>query len=270
MSISSDSAEQFVRLSIDETEFVLKITGSAIKNIVTALYVASKDTNSKKGKARLKTMLKSEKEIKIFSIRKSDMKVFASEAKSYGVLYCVLKNKQHEDFDDMIDIMVRAEDAPKINRIIERYKLNTLDKATIESTIEKAITQENSNKDLSDNIPDLDVEKKDIGDSLIEDIMSKPIKKEKNQLPLEEIMTEKSSQLENSLMNKSKSEGTINSSEKRSVKKDLIEIRESQKAKEEMKKLEKEKSVNIQNPMQLNGNLSSNLSRENKNKENVR
>ena len=254
MSIASDSAEQLMRLYIDETEFILKISGVAIKNIVTALYVASKDTSSKKGKARLKTMLKSEKEIKIFSVKRSDMKVFATEAKSYGVLYCVLSSKQNRVMDDMVDIMVRAEDAPKVNRIIERYKLDTVDKATIESTIQKERANETKTDDLGENAPDLDVEGKDIEDSLIDDIFSKPIKKEEKSLPLEEQETEKSPQLENSSMSKSKLEGATKPPEKKSVRKELEEIREEQRIENELKK--SQKGLNLQNPIQLNEILS--------------
>lgn len=253
MSIASDSAEQLMRLYIDETEFILKISGVAIKNIVTALYVASKDTSSKKGRARLKTMLKSEKEIKIFSVKRSDMKVFATEAKSYGVLYCVLSSKQNKAIDDMVDIMVRAEDAPKVNRIIERYKLDTVDKATIESTIQKERV-ETKTDDLGENAPDLDVEQKDIEDSLIDDIFSKPIKKEENSLPLEEQETEKSPQLENSSMSKSKLEGATKPPEKKSVRKELEEIREEQRIENELKK--SQKGLNLPNPIQLNEILS--------------
>ena len=65
MNTSSDSAEQLIRLYLDGTEFTLKITGSAIKNIAVALYTISKDTSKSKGKARLSKMLRSEKELKI-------------------------------------------------------------------------------------------------------------------------------------------------------------------------------------------------------------
>ena len=136
MSTSSDSAEQFIRLCLDETEFALKITGSAVKNIVAALYVISKDTSSKKGKASLSKMLRSEDELKIFSIKKEEMKIFAREAKTYGVYYTTLINKNNKSVDSMIDIMVGAKDAPKVNRIIERFKLTTVDKATVEKAID--------------------------------------------------------------------------------------------------------------------------------------
>ena len=254
MSVSSDSAEQLIRLYIDETEFALKITGSAIKNIIAALYVISKDTSKSKGKARLSKMLKTEKELKIFSVKKDDMKIFAREAKSYGVLYCALVNKKNQNIDNMIDIMVRAEDAPKVNRIIERFKLDTVDKAVIKSEIEKEKAEETGNieqeNDLSDSSKDLGVETKDVDDQMIDDIFSKPVKKEEKELPLES-QTEKNSPSELSSTNKDKLEGTIKNPEKKSVRKELREIAESQKIKEESKNIEKDKIKSIENPQPI-------------------
>jgi len=50
-------------------------------------------------------------------------------------LYCVLKDK--DAGDGLTDIMVRAEDASKINRIFERFQLATVDVGEVRSEIEK-------------------------------------------------------------------------------------------------------------------------------------
>lgn len=254
MSTSSDSAEQFIRLCLDETEFALKITGSAVKNIVAALYVISKDTSSKKGKASLNKMLRSENELKIFSIKKEEMKIFAREAKTYGVYYTTLINKNNKSVDSMIDIMVGAKDAPKVNRIIERFKLTTVDKVTVEKAIEqnKMIDMSTGKpKDVSENAPDIGVETKDVEDSFIDDMFSKPSQKADNHSPLES-QTEKNNPLENFSMSKSKSEeGATKPAERRSVMKELKEIKENQKAEEELKKAQRDIGSNMQSPIQL-------------------
>ena len=223
---SSEAAEQVVRLSLDGTEFVLKIAGSATKNIIAGLYAVSKDTSNKKGKVRLGKMLRSGKELKIFSIKKEDMKTFSKEAKSYGVSYCSLVNKRNKDIDGMIDIMVPAEDAPKVNRIIERFGLNTVDKATIKSEIEKEIEKNNSEspKDLSENKPDIGFKTKNKEDIIMMEDKKNPLEKH---------------QSENSLANKNKSEGTINKSKKKSVKGELFEIEKVINARKKSKRREK-------------------------------
>jgi hypothetical protein len=62
----------------------------------------------------LEGLLRSGKELKVFAVRNEDLNKFAMEAKRYGVLYCALRDKK--SLDGMCDIMVRAEDASKINR----------------------------------------------------------------------------------------------------------------------------------------------------------
>lgn len=235
MSISSDSAEQLIRLYFEGAEFLLKISGSATKNIVAALYAMSKDKKASKGKTRLVNMLKSDKELKIFSIKKNEMKIFAKQAKGYGVLYCALINKKNKNFDDMIDIMVRAEDAPKINRIIERFNLTTVDKAKIvQDEINKELQEKG--KDISENTPDKGIEEKNVDDKMIDDIFSEPSQKEEKLVPLvEEIQKENLS--ENfSEIKRPLSDGMIKPIEKKSVKKQLVQYKAEEKLENEMKK----------------------------------
>ena len=235
MSISSDSAEQLIRLYFEGAEFLLKISGSATKNIVAALYAMSKDKKASKGKTRLINMLKSDKELKIFSIKKNEMKIFAKQAKGYGVLYCALINKKNKNFDDMVDIMVRAEDSPKINRIIERFNLTTVDKAKIvQDEINKELQEKG--KDVSENRPDKGIEEKNVDDQMIDDIFSEPIQKEEKLVPLvEEIQKENLS--ENfSEIKRPLSDGTTKPIEKKSVKKQLDQYKAEEKLENEMKK----------------------------------
>ena len=127
MNTSGDAAEQIVRLSLEGTEVALKLTGSAAKNIAAMIYAVlkNKDKTKIKGRQRLTAMLKSGKELKVFSVSEEHLKQFAAEAKRYGVVYCALRGKG-KSADGLVDIMVRAEDASKINRIVERFKLVTV------------------------------------------------------------------------------------------------------------------------------------------------
>lgn len=242
MSTSSDSAEQIVRLSLEGMEVVARISGAAAKNVAVALYTVMQDKQQTKGKTRLNNMLKSEKELKIFSVKKEDLKVFCKQARGYGVLYCALVNRKNKNIDDMVDILVRAEDAPRINRIVERYNLSTYDKATIQSEIEKE-RMNNNDKDLSENIPDIGEEKANIDDAMIDDIFTKPIAKEENvnQNP-SAAKTEKSPPLEHSLESNSSSEGVSKPVKKESVRKKLQDIKAEQKIEAELKETQKSKS----------------------------
>ena len=135
MNQSGDAAEQIVRLSLDGVEVAAKITGTAAKEIALLLIAALKNPKLKpRGKARLVSMLKSGKPLEIFSVKESDLQKFMQGAKQYGIVYCVLRNTKNSP-DGLVDIMVKADDAPKISRLVERFKFATVDKGRIESEI---------------------------------------------------------------------------------------------------------------------------------------
>ena len=74
---------------------------------------------------KLTRMLQTGKPLKIFTISKADLKVFAKEAKTYGITYCAIRDKKSKEVDDMVDVIVKEEDASRINRIVEKFKLTT-------------------------------------------------------------------------------------------------------------------------------------------------
>ncbi len=139
MNHGGDAAEEIVRLSLEGFEVAARLSGSAAKNVALLLVSVLKQEQKTKGKARLTNMIKSGKELKVFSIPNKDLKKFTEQAKRYGVLYCVLRDKNTKGDDVPVDIIARAEDASKIQRIVERFELGKVDKATIVQEAQKAI-----------------------------------------------------------------------------------------------------------------------------------
>ena len=137
MSESSEAAEQMVKMSLDGVDVGLRLTGKAAKEIAVLIYTVITSKEQTSGKAKLKNMIKSGKPLTVFSIKKEDLEQFQKEAKTYGILYSALIDKNNKDMDGMVDIVVRKEDAPRINRIVERFKLASFNKADIVSDIEK-------------------------------------------------------------------------------------------------------------------------------------
>ena len=136
MGYSGDAAEQVVRLSLETGEVAVKLAGEGAKQLAILLYAILREQKKTKGKTRLTNMLRSGKELKVFAVKDSDLQLFCREAKKYGVLYCVLKDR--DATDGLTDIMVRAEDASKINRIFERFNLATVDMAEVRREIEQS------------------------------------------------------------------------------------------------------------------------------------
>ena len=82
MNTGGEAAEQIVRMSLEGFEVAAKITGAGAKNIAILLYSILKEEKKTKGKARLSSMLRSGKELKVFTVKNDDLKTFTQEAKS--------------------------------------------------------------------------------------------------------------------------------------------------------------------------------------------
>lgn len=228
MNNSGDAAEQIVRLSLAGAEVTLRLAGSAAKNLAAALYAVFKnrDRNKIKGRQRLAAMLKSGKELKVFTIDEEHLKQFATEAKRYGVVYCALRGKE-KSADGMVDVMVRAEDASKFNRIVERFHLATVDTASIRHDIE----QSRAEKGSTPTAPAQNQPVRSEEDRLLDDMLSAPVQKEEMSNPTA-ARTEKSppSAPISEMPNKA-AEGAAKSAEERpSVRQELREIRTARQA----------------------------------------
>ena len=130
MNPGGDAAEQVVRLSLEGFEVAARLSGAAAKDVALLLASVLKEQTKTRGKARLTSMLRSGKELKVFSLPQKDLQKFTKQAKRYGVLYCVLREK-NQNGSAPVDIIARADDASKIQRIVERYKFVTTDKAAV-------------------------------------------------------------------------------------------------------------------------------------------
>lgn len=161
MNASGDAAEQIIRFSLEGAEIALKITGAAAKNIAAMIYaiVKNRDNTKTKGRQRLSAMLKSGKELQVFTLRQQDLKQFTQEAKRYGVVYCALRNKRSTK-DGMVDIIVRSEDASRINRVVERFKLAAVH--TISNEQEREISKTEKDLEPSDASPSHNPEKEPV------------------------------------------------------------------------------------------------------------
>lgn len=256
---ASDSAEELIKIYLDGIGFTLRIVGEGSKNLIAFLIAMSKDNRQTKGKTRLNNMIKTGKELKIFTIKAENLKKFSQEAKKYGILYCVLADKKNEKIDGMVDIMVRQEDASKVNRIAERFNFEKVTTATIkQESQENNVVKETQEKSKDEQMADeLLAEPKEL-----EEIENSSENSPSN------TKTEEESQLENFSDTKNKLEennGLYNNG-KKSVKKQLEQIeqelnetreientgiKEKQKSKHVKEKQEKNKPKHMKEPKHL-------------------
>lgn len=229
MNTGGDAAEQIVRMSLEGFEVAVKITGAGAKNIAVLLYSILKEEQKTKGKARLTSLLRSGKPLKIYTLKNDDLRKFAQEAKKYGVLYYAMVDRKNKDPKAEVDILAPIEDAAKISRIVERFKLAAVESDTIVTKTEKSKEEKTGQPE-----PDIGVQEKAEKDKLLDELMGKPIQKEENAQNPSLAKTEKSPQSEPiSEQPKKSAEGaTMTKDEKPSVREELRKIKESRKEQE--------------------------------------
>ena len=137
MNLGSDPADQVVRYTLEGTEFALRISGTAAKNFAIFAAAVLRDQKKTRGKTNLTRLLREGKPLKFFSVSADRMREFAQEAKRHGLLFVPMRDRNDPNH---IEIAIWADDAAKVERIIERMQLDVVE--TGEAEIMSDVTPE--------------------------------------------------------------------------------------------------------------------------------
>ena len=129
MAIENETADQVVRMVLQGSEVVLKLSGEAAMRVASMIYNALKGDLTTKGKATLWEFLRSGKDQKLFTIPDEYIKAFTTASKKFGFPFVILKDKSSKT--GFTDIMVYATDASKASRVIEKLKLTVKQVETV-------------------------------------------------------------------------------------------------------------------------------------------
>lgn len=248
MNYGGEAADQIVRYSIEGTEMVLKLSGKAAVNLAMFITALLKDQKKTRGKTRMVRMLREERPFKFFKVDTDRMKEFAKVAKSRGLLFVSIKDKTNPAQQE---IMVFADDAAKIQRVLDTMGLDYL-----EASAATGVSMSASKADREPAAPvkteTVETEQGEvafeIGDSENEFTISTPDETgsenfiNAGERGTEERQTEKIPSEPSSRSNGS-SPKQNDSDERPSVRKELKEIQQEQKQKAAAKKAQPEKAA---------------------------
>ncbi len=121
----SNESDQVFRYVMNGMQILLKVTGSVSKEMIAFFAAMQKKTDEKtSGRQKLKKLLASGSELKVFTVKGRDrFRIFADNAKKWGVVYSVVRREAADRRNEIYEILVKAEDAAKLNRMIEKYGL---------------------------------------------------------------------------------------------------------------------------------------------------
>lgn len=133
MNYGSEPADQVIRYYLEGTEYALKLTGTAAKNFAVFAAAVLKDQKKTHGKTKLVRLLRENKPLKFFSVPADRMYEFSKEANKRGLLFVPIRDRANPDD---IEIAILAEDAAKVNRVIDKMQLDVVDVGTAEAVSE--------------------------------------------------------------------------------------------------------------------------------------
>lgn len=130
MSVAGDSADELVKIVLENTEFILSVSGKGALHFISYMHgrhidKAGNVVTKESGRENQKKMLKSGQDLGIITLDAEDMPTFVKEAKSYGILYNVISKKKQGKLTGKVDIMTRKMDDEKINQLIQRFNLKS-------------------------------------------------------------------------------------------------------------------------------------------------
>ena len=104
MNTSGEAADQVMRMMLNGAEVLIKLSGSGAKNAAVLLYSIARQHKKTKGAARLESMLRSGKPLKVYTFRDSDLPKFKEpyykqkQFDSDGKYYLRLVSSAPQDF----------------------------------------------------------------------------------------------------------------------------------------------------------------------------
>ena len=112
-----------------------EIIGPGGKELCSVCLCGPEGSEKNKGKTRLVRMLKEQRPLKFFTVPSGQMRQFSQEAKKRGLLFVPIRNKQNPG---EIELVVFADDAAKVNRVMDRLNLDFVKSQAGEAQVEQS------------------------------------------------------------------------------------------------------------------------------------
>ena len=115
-----EAADQIVRMMLSGSEVVVRLGGSALKNMLALSLALAKDHRKISGKVNLAQMLKETRDLRTFPMTPEQFKEFRKLAKKHKLLYSSIHDK--DDGGKLIDVVLPVTELDRANLIFERMK----------------------------------------------------------------------------------------------------------------------------------------------------
>ena len=113
-----EAADQMVRMMLSGTEVAVRLSGSALKNLLALTMALASNRKTLSGKVNMGKMLKETRDLRRFPMTPQQYKQFQKLAKKHKLLFSVIKDK--DDRGKLMDVILPVTELDRANAIFER------------------------------------------------------------------------------------------------------------------------------------------------------
>ena len=113
-----EAADQMVRMMLSGTEVAVRLSGSALKNLLALTMALASNRKTLSGKVNMGKMLRETRDLRRFPMTKQQYKQFKKLAKKHKLLYSVIRDK--DDRGKLMDVILPVTELDRANAIFER------------------------------------------------------------------------------------------------------------------------------------------------------
>lgn len=120
-----EAADQMVRMMLSGTEVAVRLSGSALMNLLTLTMALAHNRKTLSGKVNMGKMLRETRDLRRFPMTPKQYGQFKKQAKKQRLLYSVIRDK--DDRGQLLDVIMPVTELDRANAIFERilYTLPT-------------------------------------------------------------------------------------------------------------------------------------------------
>ena len=113
-----EAADQMVRMMLSGTEVMVRLSGSALKNMLALTMALASNRKTLSGKVNMRKMLGETRDLRRFPMTPQQYKEFKKQAKKHKLLFSAIKDK--DDKGKLVDVILPVTELERANAIFER------------------------------------------------------------------------------------------------------------------------------------------------------
>ena len=115
-----EAADQLVRMMLSGSEVAVRLSGSAIKNVLALTMALAKKHKTISGKVNLAKMLKETRDVRRFSMSPEQYQQFRQRAGKQKILFSAIRDSDNKG--KVVDVIMPVTEVDRANMIFERIR----------------------------------------------------------------------------------------------------------------------------------------------------